>query len=124
MGVTSKKTDLSRRNASMTAAAVDPLAGTASPDDDRQTDEDLAAQFQFDDADPGSSADSATNELSDESPPSTVDAAQIQLSEFQHRSPPATGGRAAKFQVIFQPRVLDEIHRHGKTNTEVELCGV
>jgi len=124
MGMTSKKTESQRSN-SITAAA-DPLAGTALPDDehDVETDEELAAQCRFDDAGPDDASDGAASEAPDESPVSDVDAEQIQLAELQHRLPPATEGRAAKFQVIFQPRVLDEIHRHGKSNTEVELCGV
>src|SRR5690348_8166938 len=109
MGVTSKKTDLSDGSTSMTAAAADPLAGTASPDDEREDDADekLAAQCRFDNGESVSSADSEHDEPPDDSPPSNVDAGQIQLSEFQHRPPPAADGRANKFQVIFQPRVLD-----------------
>src|SRR2546421_1712008 len=52
MGLISNKAELSERSQSIGAAAVDPLAGTASQDDDSDSsaDEELAAQCRFDDA--------------------------------------------------------------------------
>ncbi|HSV13513.1 MAG TPA: Mov34/MPN/PAD-1 family protein [Tepidisphaeraceae bacterium] len=35
-----------------------------------------------------------------------------------------TGRREARFQVVFRQSVLDQIHLHGQSTTEVEVCGV
>jgi proteasome lid subunit RPN8/RPN11 len=57
--------------------------------------------------------------------PGCPDADQILAQEWPRRDVPQTSGaRESRYQVLFQAGVLDAIHRHGKSNTEVELCGV
>lgn len=123
----------SRREASSEASTVvDPLAGTAAPEDvveEEAEDHDhhLAAQCRFDD-DPVPASEQADIEApSDEShvAPGSPDADAIDLSEFPMRPiGEDVSDRQKKYQVIVDSAVMDEIHRHGKTNTDVELCGV
>jgi proteasome lid subunit RPN8/RPN11 len=64
---------------------------------------------------PGSSS-------SNESEP---DFGQISLDECQARELPAVvGAREERFQVVFKQSVLNEIHRHGKSVENTEICGV
>lgn len=129
MGMKGKK----RRGASAEASAVvDPLAGTAAPEnaiEEGVDDEDhhLAAQCRFDD-DPVPTAEEADLKTpADEShvAPGCPDAGAIDLSEFQLRPiGEDVSDRQKKYQVIVDSAVMNEIHRHGKSNTDVELCGV
>ncbi len=54
-----------------------------------------------------------------------LDAARIDASELLARSAPIPNdSREPKFQTVFRRMVLEEIHQHGKENTEIEICGV
>lgn len=54
-----------------------------------------------------------------------LDASQIDAFEFPARSAPVAGGlREQKFQTVFRRLALEELHHHGKEDTEVEICGV
>lgn len=53
------------------------------------------------------------------------DAASLRPGEFSLRIlPKTTGRRESRYQVIFRQSVLDEIHRHGQSSTDAEVCGV
>jgi|GEM_PF-2314007 len=56
------------------------------------------------------------------SPPK--DAGSIDASEFEFLSVGLLQGREAKFQAIFTHEVINEIHAHGKTSMDAEICGV
>ena len=54
-----------------------------------------------------------------------LDAVRIDPSEFEWRGAPHPhGARERKFQAVFRRMALEEIHRHGKEDTGVEICGV
>ncbi|MGB7156580.1 MAG: Mov34/MPN/PAD-1 family protein [Tepidisphaeraceae bacterium] len=54
-----------------------------------------------------------------------LDAARVDAAEFPARNAPvASGTRERKFQAVFRRVTLEQIHRHGKETTEVEICGV
>lgn len=54
-----------------------------------------------------------------------LDAARFDVSELSARNAPVAGGlRERKFQAVFRRVALEEIHLHGKQDTDVEICGV
>lgn len=59
----------------------------------------------------------------DDAPP---DVANIRLRDCPIRAlPPVVGGRRqTRFQVIFKQSVLNEIHSHGRSVENTEICGV
>lgn len=53
------------------------------------------------------------------------DFGQISLDECQPQElPEVAGTREPRFQVVFKQSVLNEIHRHGKSVENTEICGV
>jgi proteasome lid subunit RPN8/RPN11 len=52
------------------------------------------------------------------------DAASIENGDLEFRSVGYLQGREAKFQAVFTQEVIDEIHAHGKSSMEAEICGV
>lgn len=53
------------------------------------------------------------------------DAYMLNRADFPHREMPKVSGmRDARYQVVFRQSVLDEIHAHGKSSMEAEVCGV
>src|SRR5581483_5889779 len=51
--------------------------------------------------------------------------ANIDAAEFPHRKLERLAGtRESRFQVVFKQAVLHEIHSHGKSSPEAEICGV
>lgn len=129
MGVKRKN----RREASQQGSTVvDPLAGTAAPEDaveeeTGEADHHLAAQCRFDDDPAHDAAKTDPEAPADEShiAPGCPDADAIDLAEFPLRPiGEDVSDRQRKYQVIVDSAVMSEIHRHGKTNTDVELCGV
>jgi len=64
-------------------------------------------------------------ETGDGTPPLDRDAGRIDAAEWPLRTtPPIVGERASGFQVIVKRSVLNEVHRHGKETSDVEICGV
>lgn len=58
-------------------------------------------------------------------PTSPVDVGQIDPADAEQRTPIyLQGARTAGFQVVFDRAALDAIHEHGKSRTDVEICGV
>jgi proteasome lid subunit RPN8/RPN11 len=58
-------------------------------------------------------------------PSTDLDATAIDCSEWSERPLTAfLGLRENRFQVIFRQSVLDEMHLHGQTSTDIEVCGV
>lgn len=54
-----------------------------------------------------------------------LDAARIRAGELTSRSAPVPAeARRRTFQTVFRRAALEQIHRHGRENTEVEICGV
>ena len=54
-----------------------------------------------------------------------LDVAKIDAAEFSHRNiERLQGPREQRFQVVFKQSVLDEIHIHGQSSLEAEICGV
>jgi proteasome lid subunit RPN8/RPN11 len=54
-----------------------------------------------------------------------VDASNVALQEWPQMAPPRVNGRReGGFQTVIKRTVLDQIHDHGRSNTEVEICGV
>jgi proteasome lid subunit RPN8/RPN11 len=57
--------------------------------------------------------------------PAGPDAATLRPGEFPLRILPKTAGRReSRYQVIFRQSALDEIHRHGQSSLDAEVCGV
>jgi proteasome lid subunit RPN8/RPN11 len=53
------------------------------------------------------------------------DAYLLNRSDFPQRElPQVTGTRDARYQTVFRQSVLDDIHAHGKSSMEAEVCGV
>jgi proteasome lid subunit RPN8/RPN11 len=54
------------------------------------------------------------------------DVSQIVVADWQSRELPAVsgGGRDKKFQAVIRQSVLNQIHRHGKSSDDIEVCGV
>ena len=111
MGIKSKKKSL----------GADPLAGTLTED---QVDEGLTAAARTAIAGappPQVDVQGATESKNGPKP----DASYLVANSFPLRAaPPVIGTREQFFQVIFRQSVLDQIHRHGKAHTQVEVCGV
>ena len=60
-----------------------------------------------------------------EAPTGGPDASCLGRSDFPNREvPPVKGTRDARYQVVFRQSVLDDIHAHGKSSMEAEVCGV
>ena len=60
-----------------------------------------------------------------EKPLGGPDAYMLNRADFPHRDlPKVIGVRDARYQVVFRQSVLDQIHAHGKTSMESEVCGV
>ncbi|HWE02637.1 MAG TPA: Mov34/MPN/PAD-1 family protein [Tepidisphaeraceae bacterium] len=67
----------------------------------------------------------ALKEAAAEPRPGGPDASTLRTADFPFRDPPKTGGtRDSRFQIIAKQAVLDDIHTHGKTAMESEVCGV
>jgi proteasome lid subunit RPN8/RPN11 len=54
------------------------------------------------------------------------DVTQIEVTDWQSRNlPPVSNGtREKKFQAVIRQSVLNQIHRHGKSSDDIEVCGV
>jgi len=54
------------------------------------------------------------------------DVGQILFTDWERRDVPAavTGNRENRFQVVVKQSALNEIHRHGLSSPEIEVCGV
>lgn len=53
------------------------------------------------------------------------DASAIAAGEWPARElGPVIGGREPRFQVVYRQSVLDEIHLHGQSAKDIEVCGV
>ncbi len=54
-----------------------------------------------------------------------LDAARIDASELLARDAPVeAGSRENRFQAVFRRMALEEIHQHGREDTDLEICGV
>jgi proteasome lid subunit RPN8/RPN11 len=72
----------------------------------------------------------ATNPLTEEagagsaSPPPR-DVSQIVITDWERRTmPSASGDREKRYQVLVRQSALNQIHRHGMSSPEIEVCGV
>ena len=66
-----------------------------------------------------------TTENSTQPQDTSRDADSVYAADFSRREPEnVTGKREFKFQTIFKRSVLNEIHEHGKSSPEAEICGV
>jgi len=64
-------------------------------------------------------------EKEQEKPAPGADAYLLKPGDFPSKDLPKVDGvRDARFQVVFKQSVLDEIHAHGKSSPEAEVCGV
>src|SRR5881394_4153987 len=55
----------------------------------------------------------------------SLDVASVVASEFPERAiERLVGARQPRFQAIIKQCVLDDIHAHGKSSPEAEICGV
>lgn len=53
------------------------------------------------------------------------DVGQILITDLERRDMPASvGARENRFQVLVRQSVLNEIHQHGLSSPEIEICGV
>jgi proteasome lid subunit RPN8/RPN11 len=60
-----------------------------------------------------------------EAPAGGPDACLLNRSDFPQRDVPSVSGtRDARYQAVFRQSVLDEIHAHGRSSMEAEVCGV
>ena len=67
----------------------------------------------------------ADNPVYDPYAPSPLDAATVDHADWPKRPlGPVTGFRDGTFQVVFRQRALDQIHLHGQSRRDVEVCGV
>src|ERR1700712_2490935 len=58
-------------------------------------------------------------------PPPLRDTSQILITDWERREmPPFIGLRDKGFQVLVRQTVLNQIHRHGLSATDIEVCGV
>jgi proteasome lid subunit RPN8/RPN11 len=57
--------------------------------------------------------------------PASRDAARLRAEDYPQRDLPAlTARRESRYQVVIRQSVMNDLHAHGKENTEVEICGV
>ena len=55
----------------------------------------------------------------------SLDVTKVDAAEFPYRPIERLAGvREPRFQVVIKQSVLDEIHAHGKSSPEAEICGV
>jgi proteasome lid subunit RPN8/RPN11 len=53
------------------------------------------------------------------------DVSQIRTGDWEKRKwPKSVGGREAGFQVLVRQSALNTLHKHGKSQPEIEVCGV
>ncbi|MDB5321600.1 MAG: hypothetical protein JWN40_3231 [Phycisphaerales bacterium] len=54
------------------------------------------------------------------------DVGQIVVTDWELREMPKVsgGGRETKFQAVVRQSVLNQVHRHGKSSEDIEVCGV
>ena len=53
------------------------------------------------------------------------DISQIKITDWERRElPPVAGKREDRFQAVVRQSVLNQIHRHGLSTTDIEVCGV
>ena len=58
-------------------------------------------------------------------PAATVDAADVIAAEYPSQPiERLIGQREPRFQAIIRQSVLDDIHAHGKSSMDAEICGV
>jgi proteasome lid subunit RPN8/RPN11 len=74
-------------------------------------------------------SDTATNPPADEqaAPPAAParDVSQIKITDWERRELPAVSGkREERYQAVVKQSVLNQIHRHGLSTTDIEVCGV
>jgi len=75
-------------------------------------------------------SDTATNPPADEQatlPPAVParDVSQIKITDWERRELPAVSGkREERYQAVVKQSVLNQIHRHGLSTTDIEVCGV
>ncbi len=60
----------------------------------------------------------------DTQPATQPDAASVETDGLPRRKLRGTDGRASIFQAVFAPAALDRLHAHGRSRTDVEVCGV
>ena len=100
----------------------DPLAGTATED---QVDEGLTAAARASLVAPSQAPQVDVQPAGETKSGTRPDASYLVAASFPQREAPAVvGTREEFFQVIFRQSVLDQIHKHGKSHPEVEVCGV
>jgi proteasome lid subunit RPN8/RPN11 len=62
---------------------------------------------------------------SGDAPTGGPDASLLSRADFPAKElPPVIGIRDSRFQTVFKQSVLDDIHDHGKSSMEAEVCGV
>lgn len=65
----------------------------------------------------------ATSALPDSPPPRDI--SQIKITDWERRELPAVSGkREERYQAVVKQSVLNQIHRHGLSTTDIEVCGV
>jgi proteasome lid subunit RPN8/RPN11 len=75
-----------------------------------------------------SQSDSADQGTATEGAPAR-DVSQIVITEWDRRDVPAAilvggGKREKRYQVVMRQSVLNRVHRHGQSSTDIEVCGV
>jgi proteasome lid subunit RPN8/RPN11 len=77
-------------------------------------------------------SDSQTHSDADSQAPAPVseaaaarDVGQIKITDWERRELPAVSGkREDRYQAVVKQSVLNQIHRHGLSTTDIEVCGV
>lgn len=70
------------------------------------------------------SAETQTESAMPDSPPPR-DISQIKITDWERRDfPPVSGKREERYQAVVKQSVLNQIHRHGLSTTDIEVCGV
>jgi proteasome lid subunit RPN8/RPN11 len=67
----------------------------------------------------------STDDSTPASPGEARDTSQIVITDWERRDlPGGVTGREKGFQALIRQSVLNQIHRHGKSAPEIEICGV
>jgi proteasome lid subunit RPN8/RPN11 len=74
----------------------------------------------------GAGGENAGQAAAEADPKSARDVSQVVPTDWERRDPPAfvAGRRDGGFQSIIRQSVLNQIHRHGLSAQEIEVCGV
>lgn len=122
---------------SSTSASTDEAASHASAADDEDPGENepmdsavAGSDAVPDDAGTGGASAKATGVVGSADMPTRADpprdASQVVLTDYERRELPASlaGAREGKFQVVIRQSALNQIHRHGRSSMDIEVCGV